>query len=338
MAVRLAFAGTGYIAKVHARAARKLSDVSLVAVVNHRRPSMEAFARDFAIARQYTRIEDLLADGGVDAICISTPNYLHAPQTIAALEAGVHVLVEKPMATNAREARAMIEASQRTGALLMVAHCWRFDKDVQWLKEHVDAGRLGRIVRTKSYGVHARWGPGGWFTKKQLAGGGALVDMGVHAIDTTRFLIGDPWPVRVYARIHTYYGDYDVDDTGVLLVEWDNGVVSYVESGWWQPHTDGPEAATRLYGTRGYGSVFPTYVDIFEPHKGRSERIESGFPFPRADHCPQDMYDRQMAYFIDCVRQHRPPVPGGKEGWVNMLIIDAAYESARSHRVVTLDS
>ncbi len=336
MSIRLAFAGTGYIARVHARAARKVSDVSVVAVVNHRRPSMEAFAQEFDIPRQYTRIEDLLADGGVDAISINTPNYLHAPQAIAALEAGVHVMVEKPMAMNAREAQAMIEASERSGALLMVAHCWRFDRDVLWLKEHVEAGRLGRIVRTKSYGVHARWGPGGWFTEKKLAGGGALIDMGIHALDTTRFLIGDPRPLRVFACIGTYFGEYDVDDTGVIIVEWDNGVVSYVESGWWQPYMDGPEAATRLYGTKGYGSVFPTFLDVFDRHTGRTEHVESGLPFPRAEHCAQEMYDRQMAYFIDCIRQGRQPVPGGQEGWINMRIVDAAYESARTHRVVTL--
>ncbi len=338
MPVRLGFVGTGYISKVHARAARKLPDVALVAVVNHRRPSMEAFAHAFDIPRRYDHLEDLLADQVVDALVISTPNYLHAPQTIAALRSGVHVMVEKPMAMNAQEAKAMIEAAASSRALLMVAHCWRFDEEVRWLRTQVESGRLGHIVRTTGYGVHVHWGPSGWFTDKRLAGGGALIDMGIHALDTARYLLGDPQPVSVYARVGTYYGDYDVDDTGILVVQWDNGTVSYIESGWWQPHADGPEAATRLYGTRGYGSVFPTYLELPDSRRQEITRVDGGFPYPRTEHCLQSMYDRQMAYFIQSVREHRPPVPGGQEGWINMRVLDAAYESARTNQVISLVS
>lgn len=241
MSVNLAITGTGYISKIHARAAQKQPDVELVAVVNHQPESMATFAAEFNIRRQYARVETLLRDGGVEALVIGTPNYLHVPQGIVALNAGVHVMVEKPMAMNAAEAEVMLEASQRSGALLMVAHCWRFDEEVLWLKQQVDTGKLGKIIRTKGYGVHANWGPSGWFTEKQFAGGGAMADMGIHAVDTARFLLGEPQPVSVYARIGTYYKEFDVDDTGVMIVNWDNGTVSYIESGWWQPHTDGPK-------------------------------------------------------------------------------------------------
>ena len=125
MSLRIAFAGTGGINKVHARAAQSLG-LDLVAAVNHKPESMAAFCRDFGIQRQYLTVEALLKDGGVDALVVSTPNYLHAPQTIVALQAGVHVMVEKPMAMNAAEAEQMCEAAQQTGTLLMVAHCWRF--------------------------------------------------------------------------------------------------------------------------------------------------------------------------------------------------------------------
>jgi len=328
MTLRIGFTGTGYIARIHARAAQKLPDVELVAVVNHRRESMAAFAAEFGIPRQYLDVADLLADGGVDALVVCTPNYLHAPQTIAALEAGVHVMVEKPMAMNAAEAGAMVAASQKSGALLMVAHCWRFDPEVRWLREQVEAGRLGRIVRTKGYGVHVNWGPAGWFTQKRFAGGGALADMGIHALDTARFLLGDPLPVSVYARVGTYYGNYDVDDTGVIVVNWDNGAVSVIESGWWQPYADGPEAATQLYGTAGFGQVFPTRLVV------GGQEVSSGFPPVRDPHCPQSMYDDQMAYFVDCIRQGRRPVPGGAEGLLNMKVVDAAYQSSQTGEVV----
>jgi predicted dehydrogenase len=327
---RVAFTGPGGIARVHAAAAQT-AGARVEAVVGHRPESRGAFARQFGVARQYATVEALLDDGDVDAVIVCTPNSRHAPDTEACLARGVHVMVEKPMAMNAAEAKAMRAAGQASGALLMVAHCWRFDPEVNWLRQQAAAGTLGQIVRTKGYGVHVNWGPGGWFTERNLAGGGAMADMGVHAIDTTRFLLGDPRPVSVFARIGTYYKDFDVDDTAVLLVNWDGGAVSYLEAGWWQPHSDGPAAASQLYGTAGFGQLFPTLL-----RRSDGAVVDPGFPYPRERHNPQSMYDAQMAYFLDCIRERRPPIPGGEEGWWNMRIVDAAYESARTGEAVRI--
>lgn len=333
---KFAIAGAGYIANIHAQAIKAQKEAELVAVVEKFTDKAAEFARKFGIQRQYVSVEDLLKDGGVDALVICTPNFLHAPQAVAALEKGVHVMVEKPMAMNAVEAEKMLVASRKSGAVLMVAHCWRFDRDVLWLKERFRSGVIGKIIRTKGYGVHTNWGPSGWFTQKQFAGGGALADVGIHALDTARFLLGDPQPVSVYAHIGTYYKDFDVDDTGVILVKWDNGAVSYIESGWWQPHADGPEAGTQLYGSRGFAQLFPTHLQISNVEKEEIERIDPGFEFPRAEHCPQEMYDNQMAYFIHCIRTGQTPIPGGLEGLINMKVVDAAYKSARTGKVVIL--
>jgi predicted dehydrogenase len=329
--MKFAIAGAGYIAEIHARAIQSCGG-QVEAVVEKFGDKSAAFASQFGIQRQYATLEELLKDGGVEALVIGTPNFLHAPQTVAALNAGIPVLVEKPMAMNATEAEQMLSASQESGAALMVAHCWRFDQDVLWLK--AQAARIGQVFRTKGYGVHTNWGPAGWFTQKKLAGGGALVDMGIHALDTARFLLGDPRPVSVYARMGTYYKDFDVDDTGVLVVNWDNGAVSYIEAGWWQSHSDGPEAATQLYGRKGFAQLFPTLLELPDPEKQQVETVKSGFPFPRKEHCPQSMYDAQMAHFIQAISTKTVPVPGGKEGLVNMKVIDAAYLSARTGEVV----
>jgi predicted dehydrogenase len=329
--MKIAFAGAGYIINIHAQAAKVLKEVELTAVVEKYPDKAKALAKKFNIKHRFETVEQMLELGDVDALVIGTPNYLHAPQTIAALKAGVHVMVEKPMAMNAQEAYQMQEASQKTGALLMVAHCWRFDPEVLWLRKQVESGRLGKIIRTKGYGVHALWGPSGWFTQRKFAGGGALADMGVHALDTARFLLSDPQPVSVYAHMGTYYTDYDVDDTGIMLVNWEDGAVSYIESGWWQPHTDGPEAATQLYGTKAFGQLFPTYVQ--EPTK----KDDPGYSYPRKEHCPQSLYDDQMAYFIQCIRDHRPPNPGALEGLINMKVIDAAYQSAKTGKVIMVE-
>ena len=333
MSLRIAFAGTGSISKVHAQAAQNLG-LELVAVVNHKVTSMIEFGKRFGITRQYENVETMLTAGNIDALVVSTPNYLHAPQTIAALDAGVHVMVEKPMALNAAQAERMREASEKSSARLMVAHCWRFDLDVLWLK--AQSAKLGRIIRTKSYGVHTHWGPSGWFTVKQFAGGGAMADMGIHALDTARFLLGDPKPVSVYAKIGTYYKEFDVDDTGVMIVEWENGATSYIESGWWQPHSDGLEAATQLYGQEGFGQLFPTCVEIRNTRDERIDLIESGSEFPRKEHCPQSLYDDQLKYFIECIEKKQTPIPGGLEGLMNIKVVDAAYESSTTGKVVEI--
>ena len=334
MKIKLALAGTGYISAIHARAAMSSEEAEIVAVVSRQPATSQAFANQFGVKHIFPTLEALLAEGGVDALVICTPNALHAPQAIAALQAGLHVMVEKPMAMNATEAEQMIAASQKSGAHLMVAHCWRFDEEVLWLKSQVS--RLGQIIRTKGYGVHTHWGPSGWFTQRQMAGGGAMADMGIHAVDTARFLLDDPQPVSVYARIGTYYKDFDVDDTGVVIVTWDNGAVSYIESGWWQPHSDGPEAATQLYGTQGFGQLFPTKLEMPNVAQTKLDVVDPGFTFPRANHCPQSIYDAQLDYFIECIQAGKIPVPGGAEGLVNMRVVDDAYESEKTGRVVEL--
>lgn len=353
MTLKVAIAGAGHIAEVHARAVQAQGG-ELVAVIEKFAEQAGRFAQKFSIANQYTTLEEALAEAKFDALIIGTPNFLHAPQAIAALRAKVPVLVEKPMALNAIEAEQVLEASLRANTVLMVGHCWRFDEETQWLKNR--RTKLGRIIRTKGYGIHTHWGPGGWFTQKALSGGGAIADIGIHAIDTARFLLGDPQPVSVFARMGTHYQDSDVDDTGIIIVNWDNGTTSYIESGWRQPYSDGPQSSTQLYGTRGFGQLFPTRLLLpnlnpennlvkLLPTRLRSKlkrkevvEIKSGFKFPRQDHYPQSMYDRQMAHFFECIQTNRTPNPGGAEGLVNMKIVDAAYQSATTGQVVQLNS
>lgn len=337
MTLKLAIAGTGWAAKVHAAAARLLPQVELYAVVNHRAETAQSFAQEFNIPHIYADIDELLAAGGADALVVATPNVLHAPQTIAALEHGIHVLVEKPLAMNAAEAQAMRAACQKSGAMLMLAHNWRFNEEVNWLRTQIQSGRLGRIIRTHGFSIHVDWGPSGWFTRKDLAGGGALADMGVHAIDTARFLLGDPLPASVFAKTGTHYIEADVDDTAELTVTWEDGSYSHLEAGWWQPHAVQPDASAIVYGTLGYGSIFPTRLKLRRPD-GQIERIEPGFPFPRRPETAHAMYEQQMACFIGCIEKGELPPHGGTGGWINALIIDAAYESSRSGQAIDVKS
>ena len=312
--MRVALFGCGWIQDFHARGVQACGH-EVVAVANHREESALAFAQRHGISRVTTDWEGLARDPDIDAAVVATPNALHAPQAIALLEAGKHVLVEKPMATSVAECDAMIEAAARGGASLMVAHCWRFHPDVQRMRERIATGALGEIVKTRGYGVHAGWGPTGWFADKALAGGGALPDMGVHAIDTVRYLLGDPDPGRVCAVIGTRYGTYDVDDDGIVLISWSQGTNSIVESGWWHPHKEGLEAETEVYGTKGYARIFP-----------REEPSED------YEHCTQPMYTSQMAEFLGAIVAGRQPRPDGVDGRVVLEVVERAYASAEAAR------
>jgi predicted dehydrogenase len=311
--IRVALLGSGYVQEFHARAVHEHPNAELVAVANWREQSASALAERYAIPRVTTDWNEIVEATDVDAAVVATPNALHAPQSVALLRAGKHVIVEKPMATSVAECDEMIDASRASGALLMVAHCWRFRDEVLAMRERVASGELGEVVKTRGYGAHATWGPEGWFVDPALAGGGALVDMGVHAIDTARFLLGDPTPNRVCAAIGTRYGTYQVDDDGVLLITWSNGTNSVVESGWWQPHVGGLEADTEVYGTKGYARIWDS-----EP------------PSEDYKHDTQPMYSAQMTEFLDAIAEGRQPRPSGEDGRVVMQVVEDAYRSARA--------
>ena len=333
MSARVAIAGYGYIAHYHARAART-AGAQVAAVMGRDEGKARAFAKTHEIPTVYMSAAALADDPSIDAVVICLPNSLHAPLAIQLMEAGKHVLVEKPMAMNEAEAVAMAEASRRHDCRLLVGHMWRFDREALWLREVIARGDLGRIVKTKGYGIHVNWGPSGWFVDPGLAGGGALIDMGVHALDTVRFLLGDPAPRSVYARLGTAFGRYDVDDLGLLVVEWEGGAVSTIESGWWNPWTDGPEASTQLVGTSGYGRLFPTAahrVVDWSPSPVDAPRFPA-----RAEQCDQHIYDGQMIELLDAISAGRDPVPGPEHGRVIMAICDAAYRSAREGQAIHL--
>jgi len=331
--IGIALIGSGYIAHYHARALQGQPGVQIRALCSLDGPDAQAFAQTYGIPEVTDTTKDLLGRRDIQAVIISTPNSFHAPYALDFMQHGQDVFVEKPMAINADQGREMVQCARDKQRILMVGHMWRFDTEVDYVRDLVQTGQLGDIVKTKGYGIHVNWGPEGWFVRKDLAGGGALADMGVHAVDAVRYILGDPRPMRVYAQISTAFGDYDVDDTGILMITWETGTVSVIESGWWHTHADGPEASTQVFGTQGYASVFPTL------HKLKvGDKMEETVPdMPkRQEHCDQVIYTRQMQHFVKCLRTRQAPAPGAGHGQVVLQIVDAAYESAQTGQAVEI--
>ena len=329
--IKIAFIGSGYIQHYHAKGLIKQTDVELVAVADFNLNTAIDFAKKYGIPETTNDVLGLTKNKNIDAVIISTPNKFHAPYAIEFLKNGKDVFVEKPMAINSEVGKIMADVAKENKQFIMVGHMWRFDTEVNFIKDKIDNGELGKIIKTKGYGIHENWGPTGWFVEKEIAGGGALADMGVHAIDTVRYLLGDPKAKQVYAKIGTYYGNYNVDDTGIIMITWNNGATSIIESGWWQPHMDGPEAATQLFGTKGYASVFPATVKM--PKGDFAGEFKPLMP-EREEHCDQIIYTRQMEHFINCIRTRTQPKPGFVEGLEVLKIVDAAYNSSETGQAV----
>ncbi len=196
----------------------------------------------------------------------------------------------------------------------------------------VQSGALGDVIRIKAFSSHLDWRPDGWFVDPLLAGGGALLDLGVHAIDTTRYILGDPLPLEVFARVGTHYGNIAVDDTASMVVSWDNGAYATIECGWSQPHVDSPLGGIHVYGTAGFGQLFPPRITTTSAGGRRGELSPDGEGLESHEHMPPTVFDAQFQHFIDVVMTEAEPISSASNGLVNASILDAAYRGAASTR------
>ena len=344
--LNIGIVGTGGMGKIHASAYMKNPNAHVLGVCSITRELAQDFADGkwefvqysegemktralYKIEKVYDTYNDMANDPEIDAVSIVVPNALHYDIAMLMLKNKKHVLIEKPLAINATLASEIVAAARENGVIVATGHMWRFHKDVQYFKKVIDDGILGDIIQTKSYGLHLRWGPDGWFAQKSSAGGGALIDMGVHAIDTTRYLLGDPALKSVYAAVGTKFRDIDVDDFAQIMVKFKNGIVSLFESGWNYPYISGLEASTEIWGTKGYGRIFPTFLSVKIGDKWGKFSVEE-----TEEHTSTAPYDRQVDNFIDAVRGISKCLVGYDVGLEVLKIVDAAYESAQKDQLI----
>ena len=194
--LKIAIVGTGSISHSHIRAYLQNPDVELYAFCDINEERVKMMGEKYGVKRLYTDEAAMLRElPEIDAVSVCTWNSQHAPCTIMALNAGKHVLCEKPMATCAADAVKMKEAAEKNGKLLMVGFVRRYGNDAKILKDYIDGGYFGEIYYGKATYLRRNGSPGGWFGDKSRSGGGPLIDLGVHVIDLTRYLMGNPAPV-----------------------------------------------------------------------------------------------------------------------------------------------
>jgi predicted dehydrogenase len=286
---------------------------------------------EYGIRKTSTDYLEVAEDPDIDAVSICLPDVYHSLVAKPMLKNGKHVLLEKPMAPTVGECEEMIELSKKSQVKLMVAHMWRFHPEIRFMKKIVDSGEIGRVVKTKGYAVYVRGAPSGWYLQKKYAVRGPLLNVGIHAVDTVRFLLGEPKAEKVCANVRTVYGSYDVDDCAVMVIEFAGGTVSIIETGQNHSYADGVEASTQLFGTKGYARVFPT-----ELHHRVGDIWGVFQPDIKVPHINYGMFQAEVDHFIECIVNDEDPEISGETAMEDVKIIESAYKSSRTGQVVEM--
>lgn len=351
--LRVGIVGTGSLAGVHIQAYRTNPAVEITSVCDINGVRARQFASDNGIGRAYDDYRDMVQAGDVDAISIVTWNNSHAPIAIAALEAGKHVLCEKPPALNAAQAVQMAEAARRSGRLLMFGFVKRFSQYVQVMKEYIDKGELGEIYYAKTGYLRRCGNPGGWFAAKSLSGGGPLIDLGVHIIDLSMYLMGKPKPVSVFGNTDSSVGnranikgyssnwykavDFDVkknevEDFANAIVKFENGASLYFETSWTM-HIKKDLTYCRIYGDKGGAELEPEFEIYTEKNNYMldSKPVLDSYTFEQGK-----SFSAEINHFVDCILNGTPCICPAEDGVTIMKIFDAVYESARTGELVKL--
>jgi len=348
--IRIGVIGTGSIAREHLSAYQKNPYVEIYALCDINAELLASRAAEFGVERTFTSCEEMLKLPEIDAVSVCTWNCAHAPCAIAALNAGKHVLCEKPMALNAEEARAMKEAADRNGKLLMIGFVRRFGNDCDILKDLIDNDQFGEIYYAKATYLRRNGNPGGWFGEKARSGGGPLIDLGVHVIDLARYLLGGPKPVSVYGATFHKLGNRpgvkggkaylsarandttvcDVEDLATALIRFDNGAVISVEASF-SLNLKQDVGSIELFGTKAGAKIDPE-LEMYSEMNGYMTNVTLTNPTALSF---DGLFAREIDHYVDCVRLGLPCRSPAEDGVTLMKILDAIYESAATgHEVI----
>jgi UDP-N-acetylglucosamine 3-dehydrogenase len=323
--------GLGFFGEIHADVISSMDSMELAAVCTRREERLDEVAAKFGATKKYTDYRELLADPNIDSVSIVTHFYDHKDITIEALQAGKHVLLEKPMAPTAEDCDAIVEASKSAAGILMVGHVCRFDPRVVLAKEAVDQGRLGKIIY-----MYARRNLSVQIGREVLGKISALTGDGIHDTDIMLWLTG--------AKVKTAYaqnvqvGDFAHAAIGSAMYRFDSGAVGVIESVWCLPEKT-PftiDAKMEIIGTDG-----ALYIDC--GNAGLTINDENGISNPDTGYWPRahgvlvGALRNELTYFANCARAgQKPTVITPEESRQAVAVICAAEESAKTNEVVEL--
>jgi predicted dehydrogenase len=349
--IRFGIIGAGNIGTSHVKVMKQISDIEIVSVTDVLVSKAQKLADDYEILHVCDSAEQLLSNDEIDAVVIGVPNKWHAPLAVQAMRSGKHVILEKPMALHVKDAKEILKIQRETGQLLMIPHQMRWEWLAMQIKEQVDAGALGRVYNAKA-GWYRRKGIPGWgtwFTQKSESGGGPLIDIGVHLLDLSLYLMGNPKPVSVYGSTYAEFGPkkrgigtwgtpdwkgiYDVEDLATALIKMEDGSTLSLEVSW-AVHMDTDNSPfVHLMGSEGGASMRSKRGKLLFENDNRATEIELIQP---AD-APIGARERLHHHFIECVREGKQPLTSAMTGYTNNLILEAIYESSRTGHEVALD-
>jgi predicted dehydrogenase len=351
--LRVGIIGAGQIFRAaHASGWTSHPDVKWVAVCDTRREAAEEIAKQYGVAKVYTDYRVMLEKEKLDAVGITTPNLYHSEISIAALDRGIHVFCEKPDAINPIEAQKMADAAERSGKILMTMRNNRFLKASKLLKKCIDNGSMGEIYTGRVGWLRRRGVPGrgGWFTTKELSGGGPLIDLGVHMIDLAMWLMGNPKPVSVSGAVYTKFakassnsdsihsrfgqaeagGTFDVEDLATGFIRFENGATLQIEFSW-ASNIEEDMKFLELRGTSA-GCVM----------RGRELKLMAEIEDVLCDITPRFSKEKEaphtenIHHFIHCIQGKETPIITPEHGVDMIKILSAIYESAETNSEVRL--
>lgn len=343
--------GAGSISQHHLTPYKNNPNVTLLAVCDMNLERAQKTAEQYGAPHAYSDYNELLANDDIEAVSICTWNDTHAEISIAALKAGKHVLVEKPLCRTVEEALKIEQAVKESGKILQVGFVRRYDPNAQMLRAFVDNGEFGEIYYAKASYLRRLGNPGGWFADSRRSGGGPLIDIGVHVIDLCWYMMGRPKVKSVSGNTYRKLGnrsniknlssykaaDYsaesnDVEDLANALIRFENGASLLIDVSF-TLHAKENEGVVKLYGDKGGFEIDPEVVIVTEKHDTivniRPQTDSKGFQFEKA-------FQSEIDHFVECVQTGKQPISPVEDGVEIMKILRGIYESASTGKEVYL--
>jgi predicted dehydrogenase len=341
--LRVGFIGSGGIAQSQMKHLKTYADVELVAISDLSEAALAKTKEAHGVQKTYTDWKEMLKKESLDAVSVCTPNGSHAENSIAALQAGCHVLVEKPLAMNAVEGQAMLDAAKAAGKHLIIAFQQRFQPKVQFFHRLSQDGVFGKVLFMKCQAIRRRGIPNwGVFGRKELQGGGPLIDIGVHVMEMAHYVMGSPKPIAASGNIYRYLGDkpsdvvcnwpnwdyktYTVEDLAVGQIRFENGAVMQVEASFAAHAKDAWNFS--FMGEKGGGELDPLAV--------RTDRNGYMVDMTPAFVPNQDCFERKLRYFVDTALYNKPTEAPAEAGLMVQKMIDGIYLAAEKGKEVTI--